>query len=207
MFAGCSAMTIAPTIPEYSQSNQNVNQRAYYGMFSGCASLTDVNLAAFCGQGTAASESYGYMFAGCSQLTFGVTSTQLQNYSVVMGDLYNLSQIVPAMTTITVSANAYTHMFKGCTSLLIAPILSSTNTTSNSYEYMFEDCSNLHVIADTGSYSGQGPYGSQYYYILNGEVYLGSDAVFHVKCTGCDESVAGIRNYIPETWNIHFIQP
>lgn len=63
---------------------------------------------------------YGYMFNGCTSLTYA-----------------------PALPATTLEDGCYMYMFNGCTSLIAAPILPATTLVDNCYQGMFYNCSSL----------------------------------------------------------------
>lgn len=95
-------------------------ESCYYGMFSGCASLTAApslpatTLAWFC---------YYDMFYGCASLT-----------------------AAPSLPATTLASRCYYQMFYGCTSLTTAPALPAAMLTESCYGYMFSGCSKLSSV-------------------------------------------------------------
>lgn len=89
--------------------------------FANCTGLTDAsNLILSVNNG---SNSYGYMFSGCTSLTGA-----------------------PSLPSMTLANNCYASMFRGCTSLEIAPDLPATIPASNCYIEMFRGCTSLKYI-------------------------------------------------------------
>ena len=100
--------------------SDTLSDNAFYGLFSGCTSLTTApELPAT----TLANNCYDSMFQGCTSLT-----------------------TAPALPATTLSEACYTAMFQDCTSLTTAPELPATTLTNNCYNYMFNGCSKLNYV-------------------------------------------------------------
>ena len=101
--------------------NATLISACYFGLFSGCESLTTApELPAT----TLAEDCYSSMFERCTSLT-------------------TAPAILPATT---LAANCYNGMFKGCSSLTTAPELPATTLDNYCYNNMFYWCSNLNTI-------------------------------------------------------------
>ena len=118
----------------------------YYGMFSGCTSLTTApQLSAT----TLASYCYGSMFQGCSSLT---TAPELPATTLANGCYNNMFGICASLTTApelpatTLANQCYQYMFYNCTSLTTAPELPATTLADSCYYYMFSRCTSLTSI-------------------------------------------------------------
>ena len=100
--------------------NATLTSYCYYGLFSGCDSLTSTpELPAT----TLANGCYADMFRGCSSLT-----------------------IAPELPATTLAEECYNGMFQGCSSLTQAPELPATTLAASCYNSMFYWCSNLNTI-------------------------------------------------------------
>ena len=118
----------------------------YYGMFSGCTSLTEApelpatTLANYC---------YQNMFYNCTSLT---TAPALPATTLAQSCYYQMFSNCTSLTTApelpatTLVSNCYHDMFYKCTSLTIAPTLPATTLTQGCYYGMFLNCSNLNYI-------------------------------------------------------------
>ena len=89
----------------------------YYGMFSGCTSLTTApELPAT----TLADSCYRYMFYGCTSLT-----------------------TAPELPATTLAESCYMNMFDGCYGIETAPVLPALTLEVSCYNCMFFDCVSL----------------------------------------------------------------
>ena len=109
------------TLMDKTDTLRSVPSYAFYGLFSGCTSLTTAPelpataITTYC---------YYYMFYGCTNLTKApseLPATALVNY-------------------------CYNGMFNGCTSLTTAPILRFKTTAQNGAVAMFSGCTNLNEV-------------------------------------------------------------
>ena len=92
----------------------------FYGLFSGCTSLTQApELPAT----TLATGCYSNMFAGCTNLTEA-----------------------PKLPATTLATGCYSNMFAGCTNLTEAPELPATTLVNGCYKEMFAGCEKLNKI-------------------------------------------------------------
>ena len=120
-------------------------QSCYYGMFSGCTSLTSApTLLAT----TMATSACTYMFRGCTGLTSAPTlpaTTLAQGcYSGMFGGCTELLSAPDLSSATTLASGCCFNMFSGCTSLTTAPaILPVTTLADRCYAYMFRGCSSL----------------------------------------------------------------
>ena len=164
MFASCTALTQAPTLPATTLANY-----CYYYMFSGCTSLAQApalpatTLAEGCYKNmfqgctslaqapalpatTLAEDCYYYMFSGCTSLTHApalpATTLAEHCYSGMFEGCTALTQ-VPALPATTLAIYCYQNMFSGCTNLTQAPALPATTLAENCYYYMFSGCTAL----------------------------------------------------------------
>jgi hypothetical protein len=81
---------------------------------------------------------YGADFAGKTELTGTSQFYNLFYNATTIKDASNL--ILPATT---LASNCYNSMFRGCTSLVAAPVLPATTLASNCYKLMFRGCTSL----------------------------------------------------------------
>ena len=115
----------------------------YYGMFSGCTSLTTApalpatTLASYC---------YYAMFSSCTSLTTApaLPATTLA-YGCYEGMFKNCVSLVnaPTLPAIQLKTLCYEEMFEGCTSLTTAPALPAIQLETLCYAHMFYGCTSL----------------------------------------------------------------
>ncbi len=120
----------------------------YFGMFSGCKSLTTapelpaVKLAAQC---------YEFMFYGCTNLTTApelpATSLAEKCYEEMFNNCTSLTT-APKLPATSLAESCYEEMFKSCTSLTTAPDLLATEAKASCYSEMFYDCKSLTTAPD-----------------------------------------------------------
>ena len=102
---------------DQTMTRRDVSRYCYYGMFSGCTSLTQApELPAT----TLADSCYSCMFLGCTSLTQA-----------------------PELPATTLAYKCYYGMFSTCTSLTKAPALPATNLVNSCYDSMFYGCTNI----------------------------------------------------------------
>ncbi len=117
MFDECTSLSAAPSLP---CTRFTTGDEHYYGMFSGCTSLTSIPTLSASQVGNS---TYGYMFAKCT----GLISVYLP-----ITNLYDC---------------AYYGMFSGCTNLYSAAIMTeSVGNRNNAFADMFKGCSNLGYV-------------------------------------------------------------
>lgn len=119
MFNGCTSLVDAPVLPATEMA-----EMCYFHMFSGCTSLTT---APYLGSTTLARSCYASMFNGCTSLV-------------------NVQEVLPATT---LAELCYNSMFGGCSSLERAPELPATSydaSTGNAYTHMFRNCTSLNYV-------------------------------------------------------------
>ena len=125
-----------------------IQMACYYGMFSGCTSLTaapQVLPATTVGQ-----ESYNSMFKGCTSLTsvpdvLPARTLASSCYSGMFSGCSSLTK-APALPATALQQYCYSSMFSGCTSLAKAPVLPAINLAQYCYSNMFNGCTELNYI-------------------------------------------------------------
>ena len=138
MFASCTLLTTAPSLPATTLASA-----CYDNMFYYCDSLTTApklpatTLASYC---------YQFMFNGCTSLTKApeLPATTLTQ-SCYINMFLNCTSLTtaPQLPATTLATYCYSNMFQGCTSLTQAPQLPATTLANNCYPNMFQDCTNL----------------------------------------------------------------
>ena len=118
----------------------------YYGMFSGCYSLsTAPTLPAT----TLANNCYESMFSSCASLTTApelpVTTLAQSCYQSMFQGCTSLTT-APQLPATTLVNGCYQSMFEGCTSLVTAPTLPATTLVEECYSGMFYGCTSLNRI-------------------------------------------------------------
>ena len=103
MFFGCTSLKDVPRLPATT-----LDQSCYYGMFSGCTGLTDVDISV--SNASLYSMSMGYMFNECSNLTSCVIRS---------GSIYGSCD------------NVFVSMFRNCPKLKYIKCLITSGTISN----------------------------------------------------------------------------
>ena len=157
-FENATALEEGYTFASFFRSNTHIKNKSdadlllpattladfcYYGMFSGCTSLTATpslpatTLADFC---------YYGMFSGCTSLTAtpSLPATTLANYcyhSMFSG--CTSLKTAPSLPATTLAESCYGSMFYGCTSLTAAPSLPAATLVASCYGNMFRDCTSL----------------------------------------------------------------
>ena len=130
----------------------------YFGMFSGCTSLTTApelpatTLADYC---------YSGMFGNCTSLTnapaLPATTLASDCYDSMFSGCTSLTTAPSVLPATTLAGNCYISMFEGCTSLTTAPVLPATTLIYSCYYCMFSGCTNLNSITclatDISAYS------------------------------------------------------
>ena len=120
--------------------------RCYYEMFGDCTSLTSAPVLPAT---TLANRCYWAMFSGCTSLTSApaLPATTLANscYWAMFSGCSSLTT-APALPATTLADYCYCEMFSYCTSLTSAPVLPATTLTDYCYSYMFYDCTSLNYI-------------------------------------------------------------
>ena len=126
-----------------SGSHPTMAPYCYFGMFSGCTSLTQ---APALPATTLSGHCYANMFSGCTSLTQApaLPATKL-GYGCYQAMLYGCTALTqaPALPATTLAINCYQGMFYGCTSLTQAPALPATTLTNTCYGRMFQGCTSL----------------------------------------------------------------
>ena len=149
-----------------------LTESCYYGMFSGCTSLTttpelpatqlerecynsmfrdctSLTTAPVLSATTLADGCYYEMFAGCTSLTTApeLPATALTDscYGSMFYDCTSLTT-APALPATTLARSCYDTMFTSCASLTTAPDLPATALTNYCYGYMFQGCTSLNYV-------------------------------------------------------------
>ncbi len=164
----------------------------YYGMFSGCTSLTAApELPAT----TLAEGCYNFMFGGCSRLE---TAPELKATEMVNGCyanmFYGCESLVnaPELPATTLANGCYRQMFYGCTSLTTAPDLPATTLVDECYRDMFNGCRNLNYIKCLATNASSTVYTTSWVYGV------ASSGTF-IKAASMSGWTTGIHG-IPEGW-------
>ena len=153
MFSYCSSLTTAPALPATTLASG-----CYYAMFYGCTSLTTAPVLPAT---TLTSSCYNSMFSNtniipdCSNIDF---TSQTVVSSGGLSGLFagtkitdaDLERILPknangkyCLPVTTLASGCYNSMFKGCTSLVTAPVLPATTLANRCYGSMFNGCTSL----------------------------------------------------------------
>ena len=138
MFANCTALTTAPSLPATS-----LGARCYEGMFYRCTSLTTAPSLI---STTLASACYLNMFSNCTSLTTApsLPATTL-TFGCYRGMFNNCTSLTstPQLQAESLEEYCYAEMFSGCTSLTTAPELLATTLGNYCYQGMFSNCTSL----------------------------------------------------------------
>lgn len=165
---------------------------------------------------------YKYMLSGCKSLT---TAPELP--AIILAEdcycgMFAQSALTdaPVLPATTLAPYCYDQMFYGCKSLTIAPELPATTLAKLCYGSMFEYCINLTTAELPATTLAEGCYQVMFYgcenlnYIKcyaksNIEYYNIRNWTTDVSPTGtlvCYKSSEGVlKNYIPDTWTIEYI--
>ena len=140
LFIDCTGLTDASKLVLPATT---LTDSCYYGMFSGCTSLTKApELPAT----TLTNACYFNMFNGCTSITTApeLPATTLANYCYcnMFRDCTSLTT-TPELPATTLAEYCYGNMFWGCMSLTTAPELPATTLAEYCYNYMFWGCTSL----------------------------------------------------------------
>ena len=147
MFYNCTSLKNVPNLP-MTNVNGGGWYGAYYQMFEGCESLTEVpeNLLPAT---TLGFRCYNNMFRKCKSLVnapkLQATTLRSQCYLNMFAGCTSL-KTAPELPATTLQDLCYGDMFAGCTSLKTAPELPATTLAWECYMGMFNGCSSLNYI-------------------------------------------------------------
>ena len=127
-----------------------LTSECYYGMFSGCTSLTSAP-AILPATTLAENENCYYeMFSGCTSLTTApvlpATTLDIYCYCGMFQGCTSLTE-APVLPATRLEGGCYERMFQGCTSLVEAPELPATTMSSYCYMNMFNGCTSLNKMS------------------------------------------------------------
>ena len=140
MFWGCTSLEIVHELPATV-----LERRCYSSMFRECTGLTTAQsilpadrLKDYC---------YSYMYQGCRSLTsvpeLPATIAARGCMNSMFKECTSLVRAQEIIRPLTLFDTSCTDMFRGCTSLEVAPELPATTLGQSTYGYMFYGCRNL----------------------------------------------------------------
>lgn len=119
-------------------------ESCYWGMFSGCTSLTTAPV--LLPATTLSDYCYSSMFADCRSLNnapvLPATTLAYYCYSSMFARCVSITT-TPVLPATTLASNCYSNMFQGCISLTTSPVLPATTLMQGCYSYMFYSCTGL----------------------------------------------------------------
>ena len=141
MFAGCTAMTVPPTLPATT-----LYEGCYMCMFGSLQGGSGILTAPALPATTLADNCYDSMFTGCRNLTTTpeLPATTLTPYCYL--DMFacctGLTEVSPIQAT-TLAEGCFEYMFYSCTSLKNGPKIRATSKAENCCYAMCKDCSSM----------------------------------------------------------------
>lgn len=137
MFAGCSSLTIPPTLPATTLTIACYRMMLAYSGMKNAPELPATTLAEEC---------YTGMFSNCTELTetpdLPATTLAEKCYMNMFDECTKITS-TPILPARTLKKQCYQCMFRGCTALISAPALPATAMEDTCYDSMFEDCTSL----------------------------------------------------------------
>lgn len=116
--------------------------------FAYCGKLKNIDDWVMPQQVTTSPQQFNYTFYRChnlrtAKLTWLPTTTTYQGNQYMFSEDMLLKQGPETLPVTSLSAQCYSYMFKGCTSLTKAPALPATALTPYCYQFMFSGCTDL----------------------------------------------------------------